>query len=179
MKSASRNSKHSKEKLTNASIMVSPDWSQPFELMCDASDFAVGAVLGQQEGKNFHPIHFANKTPNNAQHNYTITEKELLVIVLAFDKFRSYLVLSKTIVFTNHSALKYPFAKQDAKPCRGHYGPSTTTKKVFDAGFYWPKFLKEAHTLVQNYDACLRSGSLLRRHEMPQNNIQVSEIFDV
>ncbi|GJS59979.1 reverse transcriptase domain-containing protein [Tanacetum coccineum] len=69
-----------KEKLTNAKIMVSPDWSQPFELMCDASDFAVGAVLGQHEGKHFRPIHFANKTLNNAQKNYTVTEKELLVI---------------------------------------------------------------------------------------------------
>ncbi|GJT20548.1 hypothetical protein Tco_0890485 [Tanacetum coccineum] len=86
-----------KEKLTNAKIMVSPDWSQPFELMCDASDFAVGAVLGQLEGKHFRPIHFANKTLNNAQKNYTVTEKELLVVFFAFDKFRSYLVLSKTL----------------------------------------------------------------------------------
>nr|GEV74222.1 reverse transcriptase domain-containing protein [Tanacetum cinerariifolium] len=56
-------------------------------------------------------------------------------------------------------------------PTRGHYGPSTTTKKVFDAGFYWPNFFKEAHALVQNYDACQRSGSLSQTAEMPQNNI--------
>ncbi|GKC69068.1 reverse transcriptase domain-containing protein [Tanacetum coccineum] len=105
-----------KEKLTNAPIMISPDWSQPFELMCNASDFAVRAVLGQREGKHFHPIYFASKTLNNAQQNYTITEKELLAVVFAFNKFRSYLVLSKTIVFTDHYALKYLFAKQDAKP---------------------------------------------------------------
>ncbi|GKA05401.1 putative nucleotidyltransferase, ribonuclease H [Tanacetum coccineum] len=74
-----------KEKLTNAPIMVSPDWSQPFELMCDASDFVVGVVLGQHEGKHFHPIHFANKTLNNAQQNYTVTEKELLAVVFAFE----------------------------------------------------------------------------------------------
>nr|GEX91224.1 reverse transcriptase domain-containing protein [Tanacetum cinerariifolium] len=61
----------------------------------------------------------------------------------------------------------------------GHYGPSTTAKKVFDAGFYWPTIFKEAHTLVQNCDACQRSGSLSCRDEMPQNNIQVSEIFDI
>ncbi|GJR86805.1 reverse transcriptase domain-containing protein [Tanacetum coccineum] len=103
-----------KEKLTNAPIMVSPDWSRPFELMCNASDFAVEVVLG--EGKHFRPIHFARKTLNNAQQNYTVTEKELLAVVFAFDKFRSYLVLSKTVVFTDHSALKYLFAKQDAKP---------------------------------------------------------------
>ncbi|GJX39348.1 reverse transcriptase domain-containing protein [Tanacetum coccineum] len=60
-----------KEKVTNAPIMISPDWLQLFELMCDASDFAVGAVLGQQEGKNFRPVHFASKPLNNAQQNFT------------------------------------------------------------------------------------------------------------
>ncbi|GJT31147.1 reverse transcriptase domain-containing protein [Tanacetum coccineum] len=70
-----------KEKLTNAPIMVSPDWSQPFELMCDASDFTFGAVLGQREGKHFRPIHFASKTLNNAQQNDTVTEKVLLAVI--------------------------------------------------------------------------------------------------
>nr|GEZ40971.1 reverse transcriptase domain-containing protein [Tanacetum cinerariifolium] len=64
-------------------------------------------------------------------------------------------------------------------PIRGHYGPSTTTKKVFNGGFYWTSIFKEAHTLVKNFDVCQRSGSLSRRDEMPQNNIQVSEIFDI
>ncbi|GKE05660.1 reverse transcriptase domain-containing protein [Tanacetum coccineum] len=64
-------------------------------------------------------------------------------------------------------------------PTEGHYGPSTTAKKVFDAGFYWPKIFKEAYTLVQNCDAYQRSSSLSRRDEMPQNSIQVSEIFDI
>nr|GEZ18780.1 reverse transcriptase domain-containing protein [Tanacetum cinerariifolium] len=64
-------------------------------------------------------------------------------------------------------------------PTRGHYGPSTTTKKVFYDGFYWPTIFKEAHTLVQNSDTCQRSGSLSQRDEMPQNNIQVSEIFNI
>ncbi|GKA86016.1 reverse transcriptase domain-containing protein [Tanacetum coccineum] len=75
--------------------MVSPDWSQPFELMCDTRDFAVGAMLGQREGKHFRPIHFASKTLNNAQQNYMVTEKELLAVVFAFDKFRSYLIKNK------------------------------------------------------------------------------------
>ncbi|GJR31622.1 putative nucleotidyltransferase, ribonuclease H [Tanacetum coccineum] len=303
-----------KEKLTNAPIMVSPNWSLPFKLMYDASDFAVGVVLGQREEKHFRPIHFASKSLNSAQQNYTVTEKELLAVVFAFDKFRSYLVLSKTVVFTDHAAIKYLFSKQDAKPrlirwilllqefdieiknkkgaenvaadhlsrlekpnlkelkdeeindefpdeflmsiktdeeespwfadfanylvggilrkgltyaqrCKffselkhyfwdepylfkacpdgmirrcvhgsetrkildechhgptgGHYGPSITAKKVFDAGFYWPTIFKEAQTLVQNCDACQRSGSISRRDEMPLNNIQVSEIFDI
>ncbi|GKC50038.1 putative nucleotidyltransferase, ribonuclease H [Tanacetum coccineum] len=105
-----------KEKLTNTPIMVSPNWSLPFELMCDASDFAIGAVIGQREEKHFRPIHFASKILNDAQQNYTVTEKELLAVVFAFDKFRSYLVLSKTVVFTDHTAIKYLFSKQDAKP---------------------------------------------------------------
>ncbi|KAD3336856.1 hypothetical protein E3N88_32375 [Mikania micrantha] len=105
-----------KEKLVNAPIMIVPDWSLPFELMCDASDFAVGAVLGQRKDKHFHPIYYASKTLNDAQEHYTTTEKELLAVVFAFEKFRSYLVLSKTIVFTDHVALRYLFSKQDAKP---------------------------------------------------------------
>ena len=105
-----------KKKLVEAPIMVSPDWNLPFELMCDASDFAVGAVLGQRQGNHFHPIYYASKTLNDAQENYTTTEKEMLAVVFAFDKFRSYLVLSKVIVYTDHSALKYLLNKSDAKP---------------------------------------------------------------
>ncbi|GJU17474.1 reverse transcriptase domain-containing protein [Tanacetum coccineum] len=100
-----------KEKLTCAPVIVSPNWNLPFEPMCDASDFAVRAVLGQKDGKNFHPIYFASKPLNPAQQKYTITEKELMVVVFSFDKFKSYLILSKTIVYTNHSALKHLFKK--------------------------------------------------------------------
>ncbi|GJX19038.1 reverse transcriptase domain-containing protein [Tanacetum coccineum] len=105
-----------KKKLTEAPILVSSDWDLPFEIMCDASDYAVGAVLGQRKTKHFQPIHYANKTMTDAQAYYTTTEKELLAVVYAFEKFRPYLVLSKTIVYTDHSALKYLLAKQDAKP---------------------------------------------------------------
>ncbi|GKA30425.1 reverse transcriptase domain-containing protein [Tanacetum coccineum] len=105
-----------KEKLTCAPVIVSPNWNLPFELMYDASDFTVGEILGQNDGKNFHPIYFASKTLNAAQQNYTITKKELMVVVFQFENFRSYLVLSKTIVRTDHSALRRLFKKQDAKP---------------------------------------------------------------
>ncbi|GJU04740.1 reverse transcriptase domain-containing protein [Tanacetum coccineum] len=74
------------------------------------------AVLGQRKTKHFQPIHYASKTMTDAQAHYTTTEKELLAVVYAFEKFRPYLVLSKTIVYTDHSALKYLLAKQDAKP---------------------------------------------------------------
>ena len=105
-----------KQKLVNAPIMIAPDWTLPFKIMCDASDFAVGAVLGQRKDKHFHPIYYASKTLNDAQENYSTTEKELVAVVFAFDKFRSYLVLSKTIVYADHSVIKYLFTKQDAKP---------------------------------------------------------------
>ncbi|GJR46331.1 reverse transcriptase domain-containing protein [Tanacetum coccineum] len=276
-----------KKKLTEAPILVAPDWDLPFEIMCDASDYAVGAVLGQQ----------------------------LLAVVYAFEKFRPYLVLSKTIVYTDHSALKYLLAKQDAKPrllrwilllqefdviirdkkgaenlaadhlsrlenphegdlekmeinetfpletlgiisshndsstpwfadianyhagnfvvkgmssqqkkkffkdvkhyfwddpylfkicadqmirrcvygqeavdiltaCHngptgGHHGANYTAKKVFDAGFFWPTIYRDAHDLVTRCDACQRQGKISQRDEMPQNAIQVCEIFDV
>ncbi|GKB41335.1 reverse transcriptase domain-containing protein [Tanacetum coccineum] len=105
-----------KEKLTTAPIKISPDWNVPFELMCDASDFALGAVLGQRIDGKFKPIYHASKTLNNAQEHYTTTEKELLEVVFSFDKFRPYLVLSKSIVYTDHFALKYLVIKQDVKP---------------------------------------------------------------
>ncbi|GJT26578.1 reverse transcriptase domain-containing protein [Tanacetum coccineum] len=105
-----------KKKLTEAPILVVPDWNLPFELMCDASDFAIGAVLGQRKMKHFQPIHYASKTMTEAQIHYTMTEKEMLAVVYAFEKFRPYLVLSKSIVYTDHSALKYLMNKQDAKP---------------------------------------------------------------
>ncbi|GJQ91058.1 reverse transcriptase domain-containing protein [Tanacetum coccineum] len=105
-----------KKKLTEAPILVAPDWDLPFKIMCDASDFAVGVVLGQRKTKHFQPIHYASKTMADAQDHYTTTEKELLAVVYACEKFRPYLVLSKTIVYTDHSALKYLLAKQDAKP---------------------------------------------------------------
>ncbi|GKE16202.1 reverse transcriptase domain-containing protein [Tanacetum coccineum] len=105
-----------KKKLTDAPILVTPDWDLPFKIMCDASDYALGAVLGQRKTKHFQPIHYASKTMTDAQAHYTTTEKELLAVVYAFEKFRPYLVLSKTIVYTDHSTLKYLLAKQDAKP---------------------------------------------------------------
>ncbi|RVW84152.1 Retrovirus-related Pol polyprotein from transposon 17.6 [Vitis vinifera] len=92
-----------------------PNWKLPFEVMCDASDFAIGAVLGQRKYGKPYVIYYASKTLNEAQRNYTTTEKELLVVVFALDKFRAYLVGSFIIVFTDHSALKYLLTKQDAK----------------------------------------------------------------
>ncbi|GJS95190.1 reverse transcriptase domain-containing protein [Tanacetum coccineum] len=238
-----------KKKLTDAPILIAPNWDLPFELMCDASDFAIGAVLGQHHEKHFRPIHYANKTINEAESHYTMTEKETLAVVYAFKKFRSYLILNKSIVYTDHSALKYLFAKKDSKarllrwvlllqefkfkvietkgaenlaadplsrlenpyenvldpneinetfpletlnmvtfygdstchnePTGGHHDANLTAKKVFDAGFFWPTIYKDAYELVKNCDSCQCQGKISQRDEMPQNSIQVCEIFYV
>ncbi|GJY64828.1 reverse transcriptase domain-containing protein [Tanacetum coccineum] len=270
--------------------------------------------LGQRKNKHFQPIHYASKTMNEAQTHYTTTEKELLAVVYAFEKFRSYLVMSKSIVYTDHSAIKYLFAKKDAKarlmrwilllqefdieirdkkgaenlaadhlsrlenphqdklenkeineafpletlgsialqdqstpwfadfanyhagkfvikgmtsqqknkffkdvkhyfwddpflfkicadqvirrcvsgqealdilkachsgPTGGHYGANYTARKIFDSGFYWPTIYKDAHDFVTRCDICQRQGKITQRDEMPQNSIQVCEIFDI
>ena len=105
-----------KKKLISASIVVAPDWSFPFELMCDASDYAIGAVLGQKRERIFQVIYYASRTLNDAQLNYATTEKELLAIVFAFDKFRPYLIGNKVVVHTHHSAIKYLMIKRTPKP---------------------------------------------------------------
>ncbi|KAM2846500.1 hypothetical protein COP1_000026 [Malus domestica] len=84
--------------------------------MCDASDYALGAVLGQRKDKQPHVIYYASRTLNDAQLNYSTTEKELLVVVFALDKFRSYLLGTKVIIYTDHAALKYLLTKKEAKP---------------------------------------------------------------
>ncbi|GJV26161.1 reverse transcriptase domain-containing protein [Tanacetum coccineum] len=112
-----------KKKLTKALILVVPDWNLPFKLMCDASDFAIGAVLGQRKRKHFQPIHYA-------------------------------------------------------RPIGGHHGANLTAMKVFDAGFFWPTIYRDAHNLVKSCDSCQRQGKISQRDEMPQNAIQVYEIFD-
>ncbi|CAN6721058.1 unnamed protein product [Malus baccata var. baccata] len=102
--------------LTTTPIIAAPNWSLPFELMCDASDYAVGSVLGQRKDKLPQVICYASQTLNDAQLNYATTEKELLAVVFALEKFRLYLVRAKVIVYTYHAALKYLLSKKDAKP---------------------------------------------------------------
>ncbi|KAL7602743.1 hypothetical protein Lser_V15G15410 [Lactuca serriola] len=105
-----------KDLLTSAPIMQAPNWDLPFEIMCDASNYAIGAVLGQKNGRASHVIYYASRTLDNAQSNYSTTEKELLAIVFALEKFRQYLLGTKVIVYSDHAALKYLMTKKDAKP---------------------------------------------------------------
>ena len=101
--------------LTTAPIVRAPNWQFPFEVMCDASDLVIGAVLRKREDGKPYVIYYASKTLNEAQRNYTTIEKKLLAVVFALDKFRAYLVGSFIVVFTDHFALKYLLTKQDAK----------------------------------------------------------------
>ena len=105
-----------KIRLVQAPIMAAPDWDQEFEVMCDVSDFAMGAVLGQRKEKIFRAIYYASRTFNEAQENYSTTEKEMLAIVLACEKSRPYILGSHVIVHTDHAAIKYLMSKKEAKP---------------------------------------------------------------
>ena len=96
--------------------MVIPGWNNDFETMCDASDYAMGAVLGQIVEKIFKAIYYASKTFNEAQENYTTTEKEMMAMVFACEKFRPYLLGSHVIIHTDHAVIKYLMAKKEAKP---------------------------------------------------------------
>ena len=96
--------------------MAKPDWNSEFEIMCDANDYAMGAVLGQKANKMFRAIYYASKTFNEAQENYSTTEKEMLSMVFACEKFRPYILGSHVIIHTDHAAIKYLMAKKKAKP---------------------------------------------------------------
>jgi len=105
-----------KAKSVSAPVITSPDWGHEFELMSDASDYAVGVVLGQRKGRVFHTIYYASKVLNDVQINYATTEKELVAIVFALEKFRSYLIGSRIVMYTDHAAIKYLLRKADSKP---------------------------------------------------------------
>ncbi|GJU96809.1 reverse transcriptase domain-containing protein [Tanacetum coccineum] len=194
-----------KKKLTEAPILIAPNWDQPFEIMCDASDYAIGAVLGQRIEKHFRPIHYASKTMTEAESNYTTTEKEMLAVVYAFEKFRSYLIMNKSVVYTDHSALKYLFNKKDAKArllrwvllLQEFDFKVIDTKGAETIDSRSPLYqiivdvvlAKEALEILKcchegppggHLSATSQLGSKIsQRDEIPQNAIQVCEIFDI
>nr|GEY29219.1 reverse transcriptase domain-containing protein [Tanacetum cinerariifolium] len=126
-----------------------------FELMCDASDYTVGAVLGQRVEKHFRPIHYASKTMTQAETNYTTTKKEMLAVVCVAGQE------AIDILKACHSG-----------PTEGHYGANYTAKKVFDSGFYWPTISKDAFELVKHCDSCQHQGKISQKDGMPQSSIQ-------
>ncbi|GKC06318.1 reverse transcriptase domain-containing protein [Tanacetum coccineum] len=225
-----------KKKLTEEPILVAPNWDLPFEIMCDASDFAVGSVLGQQfdviirdkkGAENLAANHLSRlENPHQSKlEKKEITETfplETLGMVTFcgddstpwFADFSNY--QARNFVVKGMSSQQKNFFFKDVKhyfwddpylfkicadqvirwcvfgqeshdilmachngPTGGHHGANYTTKKVFDSGFYCPTIYRDAHDLVTRCDACQRQGRILQTDEMPQNAIQVCEIFNV
>ena len=104
-----------KSLLTIVPIVRPSNQSLPFRLMCDVNDYVVGVVLGQREDQKPYVMYYASKTLNDAQRNYTNTEKNLIAMVLVLDKFRNYLLKTSIVIFTDHLALKYLLNKKDTK----------------------------------------------------------------
>ncbi|CAA7405269.1 unnamed protein product [Spirodela intermedia] len=144
-----------------APILQAPDWSLPFEIMCDASNYAVGAVLGQRKESKPIVISYASKTISDAQLNYTTTEKELLAVVFSLERFRSYILGAKIIIYTDHAALKYLLNKKDAKPRL----------------LRW--ILLDSIEFSRTCISCQSIGNMSKKDEMPMSNMLVVEIFDV
>ncbi|CAN6685961.1 unnamed protein product [Malus baccata var. baccata] len=170
---------HLKEMLTSAPIIVPPDWSFPFELMCDASDYALGTVLGQRKEKRPHVIYYASRTLNDAQLNYSTTEKELLAVVFALDKFHSYLLEfdieiwdkkgSENVVADHLSCMVH---EEDAVPIIETFpDEQLMSVKVSEP---W-----DARTFCMSCDRRQRTGNIGPKQQMPQTPIFSVEIFDV
>ena len=104
-----------KDRLIRDPIIATPNWNKVFEILCDANDFSMGSLLGQRANKTFITIYYASKTFNEAQENYSTTEKEMLAMVFTCKKFRSYILGSHVIVHTDHATIKYLMAKKDTK----------------------------------------------------------------
>ncbi|GKA66370.1 reverse transcriptase domain-containing protein [Tanacetum coccineum] len=219
-----------KKKLTKAPILIAPNWDQPFELMCDASDYAIEfdfKVIDTKGAENYAPDHLSRLEnpyenvfdPKEINKNFPL---ETLNMVTSrgdlstpwFADYANYHAgnfivkgmstqqKNKFFKDVKHYFWDNPFlfktcANQVIRRCvsgqeaidiltachsgpiRGHYGANYTAKKVFDSRFYWPTIYKDAHELVKHCDSCQRQGKISQRDEMPQNSIQVCEIFDV
>ncbi|XP_015584601.1 uncharacterized protein K02A2.6-like [Ricinus communis] len=152
-----------KDRLISAPVIVAPDWSLPFEITCDASDYVIGVVLGQRVDKALYIIYYASKTLDDAQVNYSTTEKEFLAVVYSLDKFISYLVGSKVIVHSDHVALRYLLTKPNAKPRL----------------IMWVLLLQEFDIEIRDKKRCQRSGNISKQTEMSQTFNLVVELFDV
>ena len=105
-----------KDNLVYAPVIISPDWSKSFEVMCDASGVSLGVVLGQRRDKILQPIYYESKALNEALKKYNVTEKELLAVVFTFENFHSYLLGTRVIEHTDHSAFMYLMEKKDVNP---------------------------------------------------------------
>nr|GEW58837.1 reverse transcriptase domain-containing protein [Tanacetum cinerariifolium] len=157
-----------KRKLTEAPILIDPDWDMPFELMCDASDFSIGAVLGQRQGN------FVVKGMSSQQKSKFFKDVKHY---FWDDPFLFKICADQVIRRCVHGQEAIDILKAcHYGPTGGYHGPNYTAKKVFESGFYLPTIYRDAKELVKSYDVCQRQSKISQRDEMPQNSIQYSDI---
>ncbi|XP_022870126.1 uncharacterized protein LOC111389438 [Olea europaea var. sylvestris] len=152
-----------KEKLISALVIITPDWNLPFELMFNASDYAIGAVLGQRRNKIFHVILCKDKKGSEnvvAGHLSRLEATEQ----------------TETVEINEVFPDEQIFGMGEAP---WHFGASKIAAKILQSGFYWPTLFKGTFEFVKRYDRCQCTGNISRRHEMPLNNILEVELFDV
>nr|GEW31626.1 DNA-directed DNA polymerase [Tanacetum cinerariifolium] len=138
-----------KKNLTEALILVVPDWNLPFELMW---------LTSQQKKKFFKDV----------KHYFWD------------DPYLFRICADQIIRWCVHGQEAIDILKACHEgPTEGHHGANLTMKKVFDAGFFWPTIYRDAHAMIKSCDTCQRQGKISQRDEMPQNAIQICEIFDV
>ena len=112
--------------LIEAPIIQSLNWNLPFEIMCDVSNYAWGAVLAQKIEKKQTAICYTSKTLAEAEMHYTMTEKEILVVVYTFDNFWPYISGNKIVIYTDRATLKYLFSKKEAKATTDTLGAASS-----------------------------------------------------
>ncbi|XP_070036212.1 uncharacterized protein [Nicotiana tomentosiformis] len=152
-----------KKRLVSAPIIVAPDWEQPFELMCDASDYVVGAVLGKRKEKD------RKGTENQVTDHLSRLEREEKKVEV--DEIME--------TFSDEQLLATSLEACHASPYGDYNGGVRTAAKVLESSFHWPTLFKDAHFWVKGCDKCQQIGNIYCRHEMPINPIQEVEVFDV
>nr|GFB74101.1 reverse transcriptase domain-containing protein [Tanacetum cinerariifolium] len=181
-----------KIKLTEALILIAPDWDLSFELMCDASDFAIEFdfdVLDTNGSENLAADHLSRlekpyeNVLDSKEINETFPLETLSTVTFRGDSsaswfadFANYHAGNFVVKGMSSQVIRWCVHGKEALdileachngPTGGHHGANLTAKKVFDFGFFWPTIYKDAHELVKNYDSCQQQGKISQREEMP------------